>query len=173
MAMRTTRNRFARTPSLDIRSRVARPTMSTPQLTSSGYSRPTSRGPSMSRQCPPGQHLRGGKLLIAIGGPAPTVVAAATTVVITYAIPESGRAMRFVTQETTAGTLFPFTLDDIQHNNVSLTSGICPMEQFSPDAQPGSNPIVGRWLQTNDALNVTVTNHSAGALNLVSSFSIA
>ena len=161
MAMRTTRNRFAKTPSLDIRSRVARPTMSTPQLTSSGYSRPTSRGPSMSRQCPPGQHLRGGKLLIAIGGPAPTVVAAATTVVITYAIPESGRAMRFV------------TLDDIQHNNVSLTSGICPMEQFSPDAQPGSNPIVGRWLQTNDALNVTVTNHSAGALNLVSSFSIA
>lgn len=124
-------------------------------------------------QCPPGQHLRGGKLIIAIGGPAPTVIGPGATAVITYTIPESGRAMRFTAQEVSAGTLFPLTLDSLRHNNVELTSGVCGLEQFSPDSQPGTNPIVGRWLQVNDQLQATITNNAAAPLTVVTSFSVA
>ncbi len=130
------------------------------------------RSANMSSSCPPGQHLRGGKMIVAIGGPAPTAIAAGATAVITYQIPESGRVGRLVLQETTTGNLFSTTLDGVRHNNVELTSQTCPAEQFSALAVGGSNPIFGRWLLTNDQLQITLTNTSAAPLSYVSSFSV-
>jgi len=131
------------------------------------------RRASMPTQCPPGQHLRGGKMIVAIGGPAPTPVAAGATAVITYQIPESGRVGRLILQETLTGDLFSTTLDGVRHNNVELTSQTCPAEQFSALAVGGSNPIFGRWLLTNDQLQITLTNTTAATpLAYVSSFSV-
>lgn len=126
----------------------------------------------MSNACAPGQHLRGGKMIVAIGGPAPTTIAAGATAVITYQIPEAGRVGRLILQETTTGNLFSTTLDGVRHNNVELTSQTCPAEQFSAVAEPGSNPIFGRWLLTNDQLQITLTNTSAAPLTYVSAFSV-
>lgn len=111
-------------------------------------------------------------MIVAIGGPAPTAIAAGATAVITYQIPESGRVGRLVLQETTTGNLFSTTLDGVRHNNVELTSQTCPAEQFSALAVGGSNPIFGRWLLTNDQLQITLTNTSAAPLSYVSSFSV-
>lgn len=121
--------------------------------------------------CPPGQHLRGGQQIIAIGGPAATAIAAGATVVLTYQIPEAGRIMRLVLSSST-GDLFGITLDNILHNNVNLTSQIVPAEMFSDVAMAGSNPIIGRWLQVNDELQVTLTNNTAAAVTMTSAFSV-
>ncbi len=124
------------------------------------------------QQCPPGVHARGGKMIVAIGGPAPTAIAAGATGVITYQIPEAGRIARLCLQETTAGNLFSSTLDGVRHNNVELTSQTCPAEMFSAVAVAATNPIFGRWLLTNDQLQVTITNTSAAPLSYVSAFSV-
>lgn len=126
----------------------------------------------MASQCPPGQHMRGGKQIIAIGGPAPTAIAIGGTAVIQFQVTEAGRLLRLVAS-TGTGNLFGLTLDALEHNNVNLTSGTVPMEMFSDVAMSQTNPIIGRWLLVNDQLQCTITNNTAAIVNITLAFSVA
>lgn len=126
----------------------------------------------MPNQCPPGQHMRGGKLIIAIGGPAPTAIAIGATAVIQFQIPEAGRLLRLVAS-TSTGNLFGLTLDALEHNNVNLTSGTVPLEMFSDVTMAQTNPIIGRWVLVNDQVQATITNNTGAAINVTLAFSVA
>ncbi len=160
-------NRYAR-------SSGARPTASirrTP-ATPSRRQRGGNQGASMANGCPPGQHLRGGKLIIAIGGPAPTTIAAGAQATIQFQIPESGRLLRLVAS-TSTGDLFGLTLDALEHNNVNLSSGTVPLEMFADVTMAQTNPIIGRWVLVNDQVQATITNNTAAALDITLAFSVA
>lgn len=122
--------------------------------------------------CPPGQHLRGGKLIIAIGGPAPIAIGIGLTATIQYQIPESGRLMRLICSSST-GDLFGLTLDALEHNNVNLTSGTVPLEMFADVTVGQTNPVIGRWVLVNDQVQVTITNNTGAAVTLTTAFSVA
>lgn len=126
----------------------------------------------MATGCPPGQHLRGGKLIIAIGGPAPTTIAAGATATIQFQIPESGRLMRMIAS-TSTGDLFGLTLDALEHNNVNLTSGTVPLEMFADVTVGQTNPVIGRWVLVNDQVTATITNNTAAGLDITLAFSVA
>lgn len=126
----------------------------------------------MANGCPPGQHLRGGKLIIAIGGPAPTTIGIGLTQTITFQIPEAGRLMRLVISSST-GDLFGCTLDELTHNNVLLTSSVVPCEMFSDVSMAGSNPVIGRWVLVNDLVTATITNNTTASLDFTLAFSVA
>lgn len=126
----------------------------------------------MATGCPPGQHLRGGKLIIAIGGPAPTTIGIGATATIQFQIPESGRLMRMIAS-TSTGDLFGLTLDALEHNNVNLTSGTVPLEMFADVTVGQTNPVIGRWVLVNDQVTATITNNTAAAIDLTLAFSVA
>lgn len=156
--------------------RYARRTASTSKTPAlAGPSRaatPAVRQGTTMQNCPPRQHARGGKLIIAIGGPAPTAIAAGATATITFQIPEEGRLARMVASSSD-GNLFGCTLDALEHNNVNLTSGTVPLEMFSDVTVPSSNPYIGRWVLVNDQVSATITNNTAGALEFTLAFSVA
>ena len=126
----------------------------------------------MANGCPPGQHLRGGKLIIAIGRPAPTTIAAGAQATIQFQIPESGRLLRLVAS-TSTGDLFGLTLDALEHNNVNLSSGTVPLEMFADVTMAQTNPIIGRWVLVNDQVQATITNNTLAALDITLAFSVA
>ena len=126
----------------------------------------------MATQCPPGQHLRGGKLIIAIGGPAPTTIGAGATATIPFTIPESGRLMRMIVSSS-SGDLFGCQLDALEHNNVNLTSGTVPLEMWADVTVASTNPLIGRWVLVNDQLTATITNNTAAPLDFTIAFSVA
>jgi hypothetical protein len=135
-------------------------------------SRGGNQGATMANGCPPGQHLRGGKQIIAIGGPAPTTIAAAAQAVIQFQIPESGRLLRLVAS-TSTGDLFGLTLDALEHNNVNLTSGTIPLEMFADVTMAQTNPIIGRWVLVNDQVQASITNNTAAPIDITLAFSVA
>lgn len=162
-------NRYARSsgarPTPSVRRRAVNPSrLGSGSSTQGAY--------TMATGCPPGQHLRGGKQIIAIGGPAPTVIAPGATATMVYQIPESGRLMRLLLSADT-GTLAGVTLDALEHNNTLLTSQIVPAEMFSDVTVGGSNPIIGRWVLVNDNVQITITNNTAAAVTITSAFSVA
>jgi len=160
-------NRYARSsgarPTPSVRRRAA-----TPSRRSGG----NQGAYTMATGCPPGQHLRGGKLIIAIGGPAPTNIAVGAQATIQFQIPESGRLLRLVAS-TSTGDLFGLTLDALEHNNVNLTSGTVPLEMFADVTMAQTNPIIGRWVLVNDQVQATITNNTAAALDVTLAFSVA
>ena len=155
------------------RSRGGRPTPNVRRRAANpGRSSGSQGAYSMATGCPPGQHLRGGKMIIAIGGPATAAIAPGATVTLQYNIPESGRLMRLLLSSDT-GTLAGITVDALEHNNVLLTSGTVPAEMFADVTVGGSNPIIGRWVLVNDNVQLTVTNTLAAGITLTSAFSVA
>lgn len=125
----------------------------------------------MGPNCRPGTHARGGQLIIAIGGPAPTAIAAGAQAVIQFQITEAGRLARLIAS-TSTGDLFGLQLDALEHNNVNLTSGTTPLEMFADVTMATTNPYIGRWVCVNDQVQATITNSTAAPINVTLAFSV-
>jgi len=128
--------------------------------------------PSM-QTCRPGTHKNQGRLLVAVGGPGVTPIAAGATAIIQFQITEAGWLDLLTLSETVTGNLFGLTLDLAEHNNVNLSSGTLPAESFSAFALPGSNPHFGRWANVNDQVQLTITNTTAAAVGVACMWSVS
>ena len=124
-------------------------------------------------RCRPGQHKNQGRLLVAIGGPGVTPIAAGATAIIQFQVTEAGWCDFLTLSETVSGNLFGLTLDLVEHNNVNLTSGTLPAETFSAFGFIGLSPAFGRWVNVNDQLQLTITNTTTAAVGIAAMWSVS
>ncbi len=117
-----------------------------------------------------GSPLRYGKSIVAIGGPAPTVVGATASATLAWKIAEAGHVGKLVLQEITAADLDSLTVTSISYDNDQLISGNVPANMFRADST--CNPLFGHYFEVNHDLEVVLFNSSAGALTAAGAWNV-